>query len=462
MLTKKEFKIVAGGLFILVALVTFQSHLLGQSYFPLGIFNYDVRGREYRLSQANETALIINLNANYISEMSQRAQNDLIVFSDTISARVFRTDVIYDSVCWNTHNYYPLMHPVQVLDNDRLDRYISENQYIADIHYADIRRFVHNVDSIYGSHSGVGTIRVAHQGSMRQSDHWPFIRRAGHWIQYYFGDAVKSIAIDNSAYWTASALEDFFSNTPGVGVGDSLDVYQHECYAFYDATNPAGPPYMGDAFQNLLDARFIAGCELTRSALNASGNTHTTLEMYIQTNRAYIDNTYFRRPTEAEIWLQAFLALSRNFKGIHCYVHRTVPPNQGWYTNPAWYDSGLVTMDVPRIPINNSFNHQPYNNVAQLFAHLSSLGSQVLPLEVDTAFTWTGSIPPAFPLIQGITGYALDGNHHTIEVSLMDHPSNNYDYFLLVNRRCSSDNSGTPAASQTIAVQTNKTGQYQI
>ncbi len=184
--------------------------------------------------------------------------------------------------------------------------------------------------------------------------------------------------------------------------------------------------------------------------------------MYIQTQRAYIDNTYFRRPTQAEIWLQAFLALSRNFKGIHCYVHRTVPPNQGYYANPAWYDSGLVDMGLPRTPINNSFNHQPYNNVAQLFAHLSSLGPQILPLEVDTAFTWTGAIPPAYPLIQGITGYALDGSHHTIEVSLMDHPTNNYDYFLLVNRRCSSDNNGTPAPAQTITVRTNKTGQYQI
>ncbi|MDZ7401914.1 MAG: hypothetical protein ONB37_17285, partial [candidate division KSB1 bacterium] len=55
-----------------------------------------------------------------------------------------------------------------------------------------------------------------------------------------------------------------------------------------------------------------------------------------------------------------------------------------------------------------------------------------------------------------------DGGHGTIEISLMDHPSNNYDYFLLVNRRCSSDNNGTPAPAQTITVRTNKSGQYQI
>jgi hypothetical protein len=41
-------------------------------------------------------------------------------------------------------------------------------------------------------------------------------------------------------------------------------------------------------------------------------------------------------------------------------------------------------------------------------------------------------------------------------------PGNNYDYFMLINRRCSSDNNGTPAPAQTITVRTNKSGQYQI
>ncbi len=251
MLTNKYFKFLAGGIILLVAFLIFSPHLSAQSYFPLGIFNYDVRGREYRLSQANETDLIIDLHANYLSEMSPRSQNDLIVFSDTLSARVFRTDVIYDSVCWNTHNYYPIWHPVQYLDNDRLDRYISENDRTTDIHYADIRRFVHCVDSIFGSHSGVGTIRVAHQGWTDSTSHWPFIRRAGYWIQYYFGDAVKSVVINNSVNWHRSQLRDFFSNASGVG--DSLDVYQHEYYPFY-----APAAYIGDDFQNLLDNRYLS------------------------------------------------------------------------------------------------------------------------------------------------------------------------------------------------------------
>lgn len=455
---KKYFGFVLGAFSLYLVLNIFPSNLIAQSnFFPLGLFNYDVRGREYLITETNEMTNIQGLHANYLTAMSYRAQPGIIDTCNDLAGAI-RAVVDHDDT---TGGYY---YPVWDVRHDRYNtilwRYISDN-HDYHIRMDSVEIFINRVYNRYQTnHAGLGGILVAHQGETHDPNHWPFIRRAGRVIQQRFGDAVRSVVIDNSTSidWTAAALEDFFSNdtTSFGGVGYSLDVYQHEYYPFYE---PAA--YIGDDFQNLLDARFIYGCELTRSALNASGNTHTRLEMYIQTHSAYFNNTYFRRPTEAEIWVQAFLALSRNFKGIHCYVYRTAPPGS-YEGQPAWYDSGLVDIAVPRNPINDSFNHQPYNNVAQLFAHLSSLGPQLLPLDVDTAFTWTGSAPPDYPLIQEITGYALDGSHHTIEVSLMDHPTNNYDYFLLVNRRCSSDNNGTPAPAQTITVRTNKTGQYQI
>ncbi|MDZ7336066.1 MAG: hypothetical protein ONB32_13025, partial [candidate division KSB1 bacterium] len=243
---------------------------------------------------------------------------------------------------------------------------------------------------------------------------------------------------------------------------DSLDVYQHEYYPFYRShqRRTVGiqfPPYYGNDYQTaIIDQRLLASYDQTRRALSRSGNTHTTLEVIIQAGSQFTyesDTTYFRRPTEAEIWLQAFLALGRGYKGVHTYVYRTVPYT-GYFVP---FDSGLVASTTPptaRTAINPYFDY-----VAQLYQHLAELGDDILPLTVLDAFTWTDT---AHSYITDILYDVDDGGHGTIEISLMDHPSNNYDYFLLVNRRCSSDNNGTPAPPQTITVLTNKSGQYQI
>lgn len=417
-------------------------------YFPHGIFNYDVCGGEHLFTQAEYNRLT-SLNANYFSEMSPRAQLGMVDSCNNSSGNMriqLGSDPTYDYLNPHLGPNYPSDHFDR---NNLLWVYICDNSNSANIHYNLIQNFIDNIHTTYSSdYSGIDAIRVAHEGWSDDPNHWPFIRYAGYWIQQYFGDAVKSVAIHNIHHWTRSRLEDFFSNS--TGVGDSLDVYQHEYYPFFD-TNPAGPPYMGDPFQTtLLDNRYIASCESTRMHLQRSGNTHTTLEMHIQTFEARYGATYFRRPTEAEIWLQTFLALGRNYKGILAAFYRS--DNNGGVD----FETSLID-SLTRLPIQPIFNY-----VADLYGHLDILGPQILPLEVDTAFTWTGAIPPDYPLIQEITGYVLDGSHATIEVSLMDHPSNNYDYLMLVNRRCSSDNAGTPAPAQTITVRTNKSGQYQI
>jgi hypothetical protein len=132
--------------------------------------------------------------------------------------------------------------------------------------------------------------------------------------------------------------------------------------------------------------RLLASYDQTRLALANSTNDHTTLEVIIQTNRAWrtdSSGTYFRRPTEAEIWLQAFLALGRGFKGIHTYVYRSAQ----WTGTPAPFDSGIVTESATQ---RNAIAPY-YNQVAQLFTHLSALGDDILPLTVLDAFIWTGT-----------------------------------------------------------------------
>jgi hypothetical protein len=307
--TRTYVNLAVGGLLVFLTIISFNQNLVAQ-YFPHGIFNYDVDGPEYLFTQA-EYNRIVNLHANYLSEMSPRAQGGMIDSCNNSSSALriqLGSDPTYDYL----HPELGPNYPSDNFDpNTLLWVYICDNLDPQAIDYNLIQDFIENVYTTYSSnYSGIDAIRVAHQGWMDRADHWPFISYAGDRIQHYFGDAVKSVAIHNFRYWTASTLQAFFSNS--TGVGNSLDVYQHEDYPF-NATYPAVAPYMGDVFQTLLDERYIASCESTRMHLKGSGNTHTTLEMHIQTFEGRDGTTYFRRPTEAEIWLQTFLALGRNF-----------------------------------------------------------------------------------------------------------------------------------------------------
>jgi len=430
--TKNYVKIAIGGIVLLLTIMML-NHTLYAQYFPHGIYNFDVRGPEYLFTQA-EYNRIVNLNANYLSEMSPRAQGGMIDTCNHLSGAMrvqLGSDPTYDYLNPDLGPFYPSDSDPR---NTLLWVYICDNHDIADIDCTLIRQFVENVHTTYSSNfSGIDAIRVAHQGWSDDVNHWPFIRYAGDLIQQHFGNAVKSVAIHNFRYWTRSTLRDFFSY-----MGNSLDVYQHEEYPFHD-TYPAVAPYMGDAFQNLLDENYIASCDSTRMHLIRSGNTHTTLEMHIQTFAARYGATYFRRPTQAEIWLQAFLAISRNFKGIHSYVYRSYH----WPTTD--YETGLID-SLTRLPINDPPHNPPYNNVAQLYAHLNSLGPELLSKPVNDVFTFTGT---RHKYIQNITKDSTDGpnppnSHRTIEVAIFNSIVNGQtlDYFMLVNRRCNRDSSG--------------------
>lgn len=223
---------------------------------------------------------------------------------------------------------------------------------------------------------------------------------------------------------------------------------------FYQTGQPYPPndsiDFVGNEFYDVVDNRIINNFDHAWQSLKNSANDHTTMEIIIQTHREWSyaegNRAFFRRPTEAEIWLQAFLALSRNFKGIHYYVYHSLAGSRFW---------GLVDQSANRDSVNPYYEY-----VAQLNDHLTELGPELLPITVDSAFTWEGN---SVLYINNITGDSLDTGHRTIEVSIFEEYNNN-DYFMLVNRRCSRDNSGTEAFPQHIDVTIDPevAGTYQI
>jgi len=442
-LSKKYLRLSIGVVIFWLFLICLNYSLLSQDYFPLGIYNFNVWGENYTLTE-NEQELINNIHTTYISEMVLSIQDDMIDFCNGLSG-ARRTELAHDP----TGAYYPIPGD---LSNTLLWRYISKNENVNYIHYDDISQFIYNVNAKYNDpyNLGLGAIRVAHQGYMTQPDHWPYIQYACELIDNAFGENVRSVAVHNIFCWSGSYLDDFFQNVP------SLDVYQHEFYPFklinQPRENPDSVAFNGDAFQALIDDGIIASYEGTWQKLKKSGNTHTKLEVIIQTFRCWDSrqsNAFWRRPTEAEIWLQAFLALSRNYKGVHSYVYRS-------YDCDDWYEQGLVNANLERSEIDPTYNH-----VAQLYDHLSVPGPQLLALTVNEAFTWEDS-PHQY--IQNIDGDITDGSHRTIEVSIFNQENNN-DYFMLINRLCNQNNAGVwvNADPQYITVTIDKpNGVYQI
>lgn len=445
-------KLVIIFLVYLILLVT-SHYLFAQDFFPCGVYNFDVTGPEYRFS-SQEFQHIKDINASWVSSVSLKAQGGMIDSFSALSESIKKMTLERDSLAIVHGHYYPLNPgtPDEFLNNTVLWVYLCNNNFVTDIDSAHIDSFVTHADLLYNGRSGLGGILVAHEGNMDRRDRWPFIKHACTLVQNSFDDDVKSIAVHNIFHWRGgTTLQQFFQYM------NNLDVYQHEQYPLrmFNQTNPpyTPAPHIGNDFQQAIDT-LVMSYQQTWEALKNSDNNHTKLEFIFQTMECYNEqyHVYWRQPTQAEIWLQAFLALSRAAKGIHCYVYRS----NHW--GGATYETGLID-STTRNP-----NQPTYDYVADLYAHLDSLGQKLLPLTADTAFTWTGTVPLDYPLIQEITGYALDGTHPTIEVCLMNDPdpANAYDYFMLINRRCSRDNNGTPAAPQIISVQTNKTGPYQI
>ena len=439
---------------LFLVLLGLNHHVSAQNNFSLGVFGYDQPFPGHAFN-TNEQNLLLGLNSNFIFGVLDTSHYDDIINFGNINdfSMGLECDPTSDPV---TGPFYPCPGN---LYNTALWPYICTNA-AANIDSIEIEQFIDNVYSEYPSDAGLNAILVAHQGETDDPDHWPYIQHACSLINESFGDNVESIAIWNVFQWYGgqTGLENFFRTV------DSLDVYHHEFYPFHVGSQYSYPPndssvFVGNEFQtNYIDNNIINSYQQTQQALENSGNTHTRWELIMQTQRSWSASNghFWRRPNQSEIWLQAFLAISRGAKGVHSYLYHS-------YQTSSSRANGLVDRSATRQPINTPNYNQPYNNVAQLYDHLSELGPYLLPLSVDTAFTWTGT---STDYIQNITGDSLDGTHRTIEVSIC-YEYNSNDYFMLINRRCNRDSSGVwvNAFPQHITVTItppNGSGTYQI
>ena len=430
----KWLKAVLGVLLCFFSL-NFDHSIYGQNYFASGIFGYDEPFPGHALN-SNEQALIRDTHGNFIYGLIDTSLvDDFIAFCNTNN---LKTCIENDPPSIpGSGPFYPSPYKN---DNTSLWHYICLNAASA-IDCTLIRQLITNIHATYPSEPGLGAILVAHQGRTHEADHWPYIQYACSLIHANYGDNVRSLVIDNAGGWTLADLENFFRTV------DSLNCFQHEFYPFHVGSQPSYPPtdstiFNTDAFQiNLIDNQLIDSYNLVRQALLNSGNKYTRWELIYQAHREWNRTSahFWRRPTQAELWLHAFLALSRGAKGVHAYVYRT-------YNASSLRSFGLVDNGTTRQKINTPAYNKPYDNITQLYDHLATLGSAILDDTVHTAFTWTGT---RYKYLKSITGDSTDGpsppnTHRTIEVCVFKpRPSNNnYERFMLINRRCNRDSSG--------------------
>ncbi len=415
--------------------LNFDQNLYGQNYFGSGIFGYDEPFPGHPLN-ANEQGLLLDSHANFIYGLIDTSLvDDFIAFCNTNN---LKTCIENDPTSVpGSGPFYP--YPGKN-DNTSLYKYICRNEVSA-IDCTLIRQLINNIHTTYPSEPGLGAILVAHQGRTYGADHWPYIQYACSLIHANYGNNVRSLVIDNASDWTLANLENFFRTI------DSLDCFQHEFYPFHVGGQPSYPPtdstiFNTDAFQiNLIDNQLIDSYNLVRQALVNSGNKYTRWEVIYQAHREWDGSSahFWRRPTQAELWLQAFLALSRGAKGAYAYVYRS-------YNDASLRSFGLVDNSTTRQKINTPVYNRPYENVAQLNEHLAAVGAAILDDTVHIAFTWTGT---AYKYLKNITGDSTDGpsppnSHRTIEVCIFKPRQNNnsYERFLLINRRCNRNSSG--------------------
>ncbi|MDW7679976.1 MAG: right-handed parallel beta-helix repeat-containing protein [bacterium] len=424
---------------LFVLLTCMVGSLYAQGSFLRGVFGLD-NPDDLNLNN-DEMQLIYGTYANYLFGVVNDEPSVMIFCRDTTNGNI-KMNIERDPT---GHTY-----PSDDGNTSQFWKYISRNDY-SNIDKDEIDTFVENVDNEWGSDvSGLASLLISHQGHTQDSDWWPYIQYTCHKIYTTFGGDVKSMVIDNITRPTKA----FF---PAV---DSLDIFCHEQYPINTTTQGDNVDYTGSEIQTC----FTNLVQNYDSCLVATKNVDTEWHAIIQVceqeyyNSSTDEYKYWRRPTKSELWCQAFLAMSRGAKGIHYYLYlstvdSTNIPSSG--TPPNGYGMlGLVTDSREKF-------ETYYSQVAQLDTQLTTIGPLILPLSVDTAFNCDNI--PANNYIQDVQGDTSEAGTPTIEIGeFTDSTNPNWDYILLVNRRCSRDNNGTPAFPQNITLVTDKTSAYQL
>jgi len=405
------------------------------------------------LTNTNEQNLLNNTNANAVFGLFND-QDRVEEYCRDLTGGNIKIGVEFDMI----YDQYHILsaEPFKDQKTDLLFRYISESDAV-NIQTSEIDRFVLNTYNHYSpDYSGIANILVSHQGHTDHATHWGFIEHACQQIQTRFGDNVRSLAITEVA---TSHLDP--ANLPAfVAAIPHLDIFMYECYPLstYGTTTPSPLAYSGAPLQTALQM-VVDGYTWCQSAFEQTGNGNTRWHAIIQVcEQLEYDPTppppantplytYHRRPTEAEIFCQANLALSRGAKGIYTYIYGSNVTNINIYTGTLQH-KGLVDLSSPRAI------HPTYNHVANLFSYLDDIGPELITKTCTAAFNCNNI--PGGQYLTGVTGYTNDGTTHTIEIGIFnDATYPNRDYFMLVNRLCSND-AGNPANPQVITLQTTR------
>jgi hypothetical protein len=193
--------------------------------------------------------------------------------------------------------------------------------------------------------------------------------------------------------------------------GGEPNLFQHEQYVFRAALPETGP-----ALERALD-RLVAGYDQVARALQGRhGRWHAVIQVHAETrNNAPV----YRHPSQAEVRLQAGLALSRGASGIVYFLYssgpETVRDGRGIAVEERYYE-GLV--DEAGIPL------AVYAGVQRVTADLRRTGAALAPLRFHGGFP--GRRIPLNPLILG--------GDRDLELGLFGDESTP-THLLVVNRR---------------------------
>lgn len=197
--------------------------------------------------------------------------------------------------------------------------------------------------------------------------------------------------------------------------GSPANIFQHEHYVFH-----AQVPPQGRRLQGALDDLVGSYDAVARRLAGRNGRWHAIVQVHAE-HRDGLGHSgpFYRKPSAAEIRLQAGLALTRGASGIVYFLYssglETVRNSQGEVVQERRYE-GLI--DAAGAPASG------YESVQQLNAELSRIGAVLEPLYFYGAFA--GERPGGNPLLhraEEATEFGVFGD------------STGPGYLLAVNRR---------------------------
>jgi hypothetical protein len=168
------------------------------------------------------------------------------------------------------------------------------------------------------------------------------------------------------------------------------NIFQHEHYVFRAAT-----PTSGRGLQRNLDDLVAGYGRVARHLQDRLGRWHAIVQVQSETRDGNGEQgLYYRKPTGAEIAVQAGLALARGASGIVYFLYSSgieeVPDGNGNLLQLRVYE-GIVDVDGTATPT--------YEAVQRLNAQLSALSPILAPLHFHGGYASSRGLPDDAPVV---------------------------------------------------------------